>query len=167
MCILRSQSFSTSKEYQFGWAINPVMAKTNQTTTEILNSSIKGCQAFKKAPRDAIIDQRRMSKWVERLYRLRYTIETPERSRGDRRLRTHRRTNFAKFHNSLVVPGGSSQELCAIVKISGPLQPEKASDQSTPKPVSAQLKNPAVNGVNEQGPLDKQTRMRSKNSTRE
>ena len=121
-----------------------------------------GLPRIEKDLRDAIVDQRRMSALEERLYRVRYTIETPETSPGDRRLRTHRRTNFAKFHNTLVVPGGSSQELCAIAKISGALQPEKASDQSTPKPVGMQSKDRAVNGVNEQSPLGKETRMKSK-----
>ena len=72
-------------------------------------------------------------------------------SRFERSLRhplyhTHKRTNFAKFHNTLVVPRGSSQELCAIVKISRPLQPETALDHSAASPVGVQSEDHTANG---------------------
>ena len=116
----------------------------------------QGLQRIEKALRDATVDQKRMPALHERLG---YYISLLEASSGDRRPGSGKIKTFAKFHNTLVVPGGSSQELCAIVKISRPLQLEKDLDQSASKSISAQSKDRAVNG---QGPLDNEARMRSK-----
>ena len=116
---------------------------------------------IEKQLRDAIVNQERMRspRMFFRLRHLEYYFEAFETSLGDRRPHTHKRTNFAKFHNTLVVPKGSSQELCAIVKISRPLQPETVSDQSAAKPVSVQSKDRAVN---RQGLSEDNERMNSK-----
>ena len=82
---------------------------------------------IEKALRDAIVDQKRMGPIDISSYRIQYNLET---SLGDRRLQTQNRRNFANFRNTIVVPKGSSQELCAIVKISGPLHPENDSAAS-------------------------------------
>ena len=120
----------------------------------------QGLPRIEKALRDLIINQKRMHSW--RIFfrlQLQYLFETFETSPGDRRLQTHKRTNFAKFHNTLVVPRRSSQELCAIVKISDSLQPETALDQSAAKAVAVQSKDRAVN---KQGLSDDKERMNSK-----
>ena len=106
----------------------------------------QGLPRIEKALRDVIVNQKRMPllSMFFQIHRLQYLLDTFETSSGDRRLQTHKRTNFAKFHNTLVVPRRSSQELCAIVKISDPLQPETALDQSAAKPVGVQSKDPAV-----------------------
>ena len=121
----------------------------------------QGLPRIEKALRDVIVNQKRMHSlsMFFQIHRLQYLLDTFETSPGDRRLQTHKRTNFAKFHNTLVVPGGSSQELCAVVKISDPLQPEKALDQSAAKPVGVQSKDRAVN---RQGLSDDKERMNSK-----
>ena len=115
--------------------------------------------------RDRIVNRNSMrspSRFISNLlssYRLRGLFETFATSPGDRRLQKHKRTNFAKFHKTLVVPRGSSQELCAIVKISGPLQLETASDQSASKSVGVQYNDRAAN---RQGLSDDEERMNSK-----
>ena len=93
------------------------------------------------------------------LYQLRGCFESFETSPGDRRLQKHKRTNFATFHKTLVVPKGSSQELCAIVQISGPSQLETALDQSASKSAGVQPNDPAVN---RQGLSDDKKRIDSK-----
>ena len=105
----------------------------------------QGLPRIEKVLRDAIVNQNRMhsmSMYLQ-LYRLQYLLNWKTKL-GDGQLQTRKRTNFAKFHNTLVVPRGSSQELCAIVKISGPLQPETALGQSAAKPVGVQSRDRAV-----------------------
>ena len=131
------------------WKDNPPSdgedKKGDNRDSEVLD---QGLPRIEKKLRDVIVDQNGMRPpgiFVP-LYRLEHIFETFITSAGDQRPHTHKRTNFAKFHNTLVVPKGSSQELCAIVKISRPLQPETVLDESAVKPVSAQSEDRAANG---------------------
>ena len=121
--------------------------------------SDQGLPLLEKALREAIVDQKRMPAFRERLYRNQYTTESFETRPKDQRLRNIKSKNFAKFHNTLVVPGGSSQELCAIVKMSEPLLSETAINQSTSKPVGAQSTGSTAN---RQDRLDNEEMIRSK-----
>ena len=95
--------------------------------------------------RQTILNQKRIPS-DEQISRQIYLWETPKRSPLDWRLKTYRRTNFAKFHNTLLVPRSSTQELCAIVKLTGPLQTETTLNQPATKPIRAQSKDLAMNG---------------------
>ena len=138
-------------------------------TTDSRNSEVvdQGLLSIEETLRDRIVNRNSMrspSRLVSNLgfssrLQNRYFFEAFERISGDRRLQKHKRRNFAKFHTSLVVPRGSSQELCAILKISGPLHLETTLDQTASKSVGVQSKDHAVN---RQGPSVGEERMSSK-----
>ena len=138
------------------WKDNPPSDGEDKTgdnrSSEVLDHMLP---RIEKNLRDVIVDGVILPGVRIRLYQLKRFLETLEPSLGDRRPHTHSRTNFAKFHNTLVVPKGSSQELCAIVKISRPL-PETVLDQSAAKLVSVQPEDRAANG---QGLSDNKERM--------
>ena len=113
--------------------------------------SDQGLPKIEKALREAIVDRKRMPVWAERFYRNQYTTESFETRPRDQRLRDNKCKNFAKFYNTLVVPGGSSQELCTIVKVSGPLHSETEINQSTSKPVGAQSTDSIANRQDRMG----------------